>query len=778
MRKLQILTPPPLIGETATLVSEVGCSELRQEIQWLEAEITSRSRRSSPAVVAAEEIHTPTLSLGERGRQSVRQREVKLPRFSGSSSWEPYRAQMTLIAQHSGWKKAETTMRLGRRESTELHRSRLTSRRRQSGESWGAVAADLRLHAHLGHPNLGYLGQDELALQVFLQALAPEKLRHYVALTAPGSLDEALKEAERAAAIMGEADAAERGRPRPPVRVAECSEETEEVRWKRTLPNSQRRCYRCDERGHIARYCPAPTPTHPEPEPAEPNLSKQPSAFLKADRWKFPSSAFVRAGAKKFHSSVFVKADEQPFHSPAFLKAGVQESHFPAFLKADESNFPQIGRLGSGNGLYLQCWLDGQPCRALIDTGATISLVRPGVLHDAHWKPTDTRLQSVTGQRMGMMGWKKVGVAVGYRCVDHQFWLTEIRNYCIVGLDLLARWGATINIARPALIIGTDAYELQSTAGEQIARRAHPPAMATAQPTNSPPQPANPSGRTNPICPAPSPPSCSPSADTTKAVHELWQCSCSGLDPAQSQQLKRLLTSNLNLFAVSDEECTQTNLVQHHIDTSDAAPIRLRPHHLSLSKQRAAEEKLAMSAPADPAAAATTFPSPAISLPVGLDILRTYSGALVCLEIIFGGLVWILVASSNIPVPLLQGWVMLVSVSMFAFSLTYLIVFLLGLADRINTDWNFLDLVYHFIALLFYFGAFVLEAAATAANGRSFTYANLTQVCVTISSGNIVTFMDSRQYSINVAATIFAFVVMLCYGCSMFMGFKRWRTYR
>ena len=41
-----------------------------------------------------------------------------------------------------------------------------------------------------------------------------------------------------------------------------------------------------------------------------------------------------------------------------------------------------------------------------------------------------------------------------------------------------------------------------------------------------------------------------------------------------------------------------------------------------------------MSAPADPVAAATTFPSPAISLPVGLDILRTYSGALVCLEIV------------------------------------------------------------------------------------------------------------------------------------------------
>lgn len=32
--------------------------------------------------------------------------------------------------------------------------------------------------------------------------------------------------------------------------------------------------------------------------------------------------------------------------------------------------------------------------------------------------------------------------------------------------------------------------------------------------------------------------------------------------------------------------------------------------------------------------AATAFPEPTISLPLGLQILRTYSGALICLEIV------------------------------------------------------------------------------------------------------------------------------------------------
>lgn len=174
--------------------------------------------------------------------------------------------------------------------------------------------------------------------------------------------------------------------------------------------------------------------------------------------------------------------------------------------------------------------------------------------------------------------------------------------------------------------------------------------------------------------------------------------------------------------------------------------------------------------------AATSFPTATITLPLGPGVLRTYSGALLCLEILFGGLVWILVASSNVPVPLLQGWVMFVSVTTFVFSSAYLALLITGLADRINTDWNFLDLFYHFIALLFYFAAFVLEAATTAASTAAVIKILPNQTaCILKPRGNILTFLDGRQYSINVVATIFAFVVTLCYGCSMVMGFKRWR---
>ncbi|NXY14609.1 MAL protein, partial [Atrichornis clamosus] len=45
---------------------------------------------------------------------------------------------------------------------------------------------------------------------------------------------------------------------------------------------------------------------------------------------------------------------------------------------------------------------------------------------------------------------------------------------------------------------------------------------------------------------------------------------------------------------------------------------------------------------------------------------------------IFGGLVWILVASSKVPVPMLQGWVMFVSVLCFVMSTSLLCLYFCG----------------------------------------------------------------------------------------------------
>ncbi len=59
----------------------------------------------------------------------------------------------------------------------------------------------------------------------------------------------------------------------------------------------------------------------------------------------------------------------------------------------------------------------------------------------------------------------------------------------------------------------------------------------------------------------------SPSKETVQTFQELWQRSREGLTPTQHQQLWEVLARNQDIFAVRDEDCGRTRLVQHDIDT-------------------------------------------------------------------------------------------------------------------------------------------------------------------------------------------------------------------
>lgn len=85
----------------------------------------------------------------------------------------------------------------------------------------------------------------------------------------PRSLSEALHEAERAELVLSSQPNQQRALTRHPyVRAADCEEQEEIVEVSQLQPRAVRRrsrrqtdrCFRCDEPGHVARDCPAPTP--------------------------------------------------------------------------------------------------------------------------------------------------------------------------------------------------------------------------------------------------------------------------------------------------------------------------------------------------------------------------------------------------------------------------------------------------------------------------------------------------------------------------------------
>ncbi|KFP13581.1 Protein MAL2, partial [Egretta garzetta] len=111
---------------------------------------------------------------------------------------------------------------------------------------------------------------------------------------------------------------------------------------------------------------------------------------------------------------------------------------------------------------------------------------------------------------------------------------------------------------------------------------------------------------------------------------------------------------------------------------------------------------------------------------------------------LFGTIVWILVASTRVPLALLQGWVMFVAVTAWFLSIVFLCVFLFGYANRIAVNWNQMDFLFHGSTFVFYFGAFLLQAATTSLHHFPCIFNSTTQE-------KIVT---DHEYNISIAASV------------------------
>ncbi|XP_026551727.1 myelin and lymphocyte protein [Pseudonaja textilis] len=142
------------------------------------------------------------------------------------------------------------------------------------------------------------------------------------------------------------------------------------------------------------------------------------------------------------------------------------------------------------------------------------------------------------------------------------------------------------------------------------------------------------------------------------------------------------------------------------------------------------------------------------ALPSGASVLASFPDILVVPEFIFGGLVWILVASTKVYFSMNQGWVMFVSVFCFVISTLLFLLYLCG-AHGGKSAWVALDAFYQIIASLFYLSAAVLLASTT----------------VQLKDSSLF-----KIYQIDIAAVVFAFAVTLTYVIHMVFSLLRWKS--
>ncbi|KAK1802448.1 hypothetical protein P4O66_022109 [Electrophorus voltai] len=141
-------------------------------------------------------------------------------------------------------------------------------------------------------------------------------------------------------------------------------------------------------------------------------------------------------------------------------------------------------------------------------------------------------------------------------------------------------------------------------------------------------------------------------------------------------------------------------------------------------------------------------------LPSGLGICCSIPDLLFLPELVFGGLVWILVACTYIVPYNPQAYVMAVSVFCFVCTFLWMMVFMCGSHNNRNS-WATADVFYHFLASVLYLSASVPLAMVTLAYNSSLTL----------------------NYQLNISAVVFSYLTTLLYVMHTIFSAIRWKSF-
>ncbi|XP_066510675.1 myelin and lymphocyte protein-like [Hoplias malabaricus] len=140
-------------------------------------------------------------------------------------------------------------------------------------------------------------------------------------------------------------------------------------------------------------------------------------------------------------------------------------------------------------------------------------------------------------------------------------------------------------------------------------------------------------------------------------------------------------------------------------------------------------------------------------LPSGMAICCSIPDILYLPELVFGGLVWILVACTYIIPHNPQSYVM--AVSLFCFIVTFLWMMFFACGSHNNrASWAAADVGYHFLASVLYLSAAVLLAYVT-----------------------LYLTADGYSYKLDIAAVVFSYVALVLYVLHTIFSAIRWKSF-
>ncbi|XP_058864420.1 uncharacterized protein LOC131706752 [Acipenser ruthenus] len=447
-----------------TTVDLNGCSSYGTLVAELSVCLT-RERDVKPRYGPRADHGRENMRCGGNMLPGASRQPVKAGRYDGRSPWEAYHVKFRMAALTNDWGPTEKAgqlaaalegealqvlldlgpdevaqyevltaaleRRFGRVEPAVGLRLQLANRTRAPGEKLGVLAADVRYLARRGYPMFPPATQEDLAVEAFVRGLTPTALRQQVRFAAPTSLELAVAHAERVEAVLEEGE-------RDHAPGSESAVLGLWTAWPPTAPLPSSSC------------C---TTTTPDTATAGKRQGARIDGTTRA-----PSPVPLIADHPAAAAATSTNPCSRQSRASPLTETADHRQCQPAIA---------VGRTTAGDFCHVPVRIEGVPCTALVDTGSTVTLIRPDVLPaGVRLEPTTVQLRTVTGELAPMQGKGNLAIEVAGRTVHHPVWVAAVQDPCILGLDFLRYTGGQLNLRTGTLHIqGSPALALASPLG-------------------------------------------------------------------------------------------------------------------------------------------------------------------------------------------------------------------------------------------------------------------------------------------------------------------------
>ncbi len=302
---------------------------------------------------------------------------------------------------------------------------------------------------------------------------------------------------------------------------------------------------------------------------------------------------------------------------------------------------------GQVSSMFIDGKVNGKNLKLLLDTGATMTLMRPDLVCDKkRIIPTKWTLRTATGESASVYGETVANFHIGSTTFDHQVLVADIEEAVILGMDVMAKYGFKLDLKKRTLKIEDEDVFVQehdefttrvfaaevvtipkqseilvrvyldcvipdghvlvvesnanSDAGKGvlIARaliQAKKDILVRLMNINDYPVTIK-EGAYLSMCSSVSSVTrrvCSvqvSSEDVPKHLEGFLKEACKELTEEQSKQIRMFVARYQDVFENASQPKGRTNVVRHRIDTGNARPIRQIPRRLPLAKRAEADQ--------------------------------------------------------------------------------------------------------------------------------------------------------------------------------------------